>query len=218
MAAYFGEKKELDHKQYAIIPAQGNFALETTDLEKQVQWDYCREKFAAKFVDTDVQGFLFSHPEKRGKDVANFLHKFETIVGFSQPVSYFSETNKDTILWIGISPFWLPCMMRRSLLTILLRCGMCYNTECDNFDDALFGDHKDNIYARETKSAILRFMFGFTEFTGKKQIDVFHMSVIKHGWREEFQKIDDSNIRRLLVLPEGSVKETSIVGLESLWV
>jgi len=217
MTAYFGPKKELNHKQYPVIPPQGNFALEVSDLAKQAHWDHCREQFAAKFTEAEIQGFFFSHPEKKGRDVANFLHKFENIIGFSQPLSYFAETNKDIILWIGISPFWLPCMMRRSLLTILLRCGMYYNVEQDNFDDALFGNYKENIYARETRSAILRFMFGFTKFTGQKPVDAFQTSVVKHGWREEFQKIDDAIVRRRLVLPEGATKEASIVGLESLW-
>lgn len=217
MTAYFGHKKELNHKQYPVVPPSGNFSLEVSDPDKQAHWDHCREQFAAKFVDAEIKGFYFSHPEKKGHDVANFLNKFENILDAAQPRTSFSETNKDIILWVGISPFWLPCTMRRSLLTILLRCGMYYNTEQDNFDDALFGEHKENIYARETKSAILRFLFGFTKFTGPKPVDAFQTSVVKHGWREEFQKLDDSVIRRRLVLPEGVSKEASIVGLESLW-
>lgn len=217
MMASFGPKKELSHKQIAVMPPQGNYALDNNDPEKQFHWDHCREQFAAKFTDADSKGFYFSHPEKKGRDVANFISKFENIVDFTQSVSHFSETNRNVILWVGISSFWLPCMMKRSLLTILLRCGMHYDSEKDNFDDALFGEHKDNIYARETRSAILRFMFGFTQFTGPKPADIFQTSVVKHGWREEFQKLDDSIIRRRLVLPEGKVKEASIVGLESLW-
>lgn len=213
MTAYFGLKKELNYKQFAVIPPVGNFALD--DPEKQFHWDHCREQFAAKF--TDAKGFYFSHPENKGLDIANFLHKFETIVGFSQPFSIYCETNKDIIIWIEVSSFWLPCLMRRSLLTILLRCGINYVTAKDNFDDALFGEYKESIYARETRSAILRFMFGFTEFAGK-QAETFQTSVIKHGWREEFQKIDDSVVRKRLILPHGTTKETSIVGVESLWV
>lgn len=212
MAAYFGPKKEL--KQYNGTPPHGNFALELTDLTKPFHWDHCREQFAAKFV--DAPGFYFSHPEHKGRDVANFLSKFEYIVGI-QPVSSFAETNKDVVLWVNVSPFWIPCWTKRSLLTILLRCGMNYNSNNDNFDDALFGDYKENIYARETRSAILRFMFGFTKFVGQKPADVFQSSVVKHGWREEFQKLDDSVVRRRLVMPDGFPKETSIVGLESLW-
>lgn len=212
MAAYFGLKKEL--KQYNGIPPHGNFALEPIDSTKLFHWDHCREQFAAKFV--DALGFYFSHPEHKGRDVANFLSKFEQIVGI-HPVSSFAETNKNVVLWVNVSPFWISCWLKRSLLTILLRCGINYNSDQDNFDDALFGNYKENIYVRETKSAVLRFMFGFTKFVGKNPINVFQSSIVKHGWREEFQKLDDSVIRRRLILPEGCSKETNMVGLESLW-
>ena len=60
-------------------------------------------------------------------------------------------------------------------------------------------------------------MFGFTQFTGQKPIAALQpQTVIKHGWREEFQKIDETLIRRRLVSPNES-KESSLVGLESLW-
>jgi hypothetical protein len=217
MKAIFGIEKDL--KQYYGSPPIGNYALESPDPAKNVHWDHCREQFAAKFSET-IPGFFFSHADNKGEDVANFITKFEKIVGLgtdAKPFSVFSKTNRDNILWIEVANFWRPCLMKRSLLSMLMRCGLNYISAEDNFDDALFGDFKESIYVRETKSAILRFMFGFTKFTGQRPVDAFQTSMIKHGWREEFLKIDDLTVRRRLVLPDDVPKEVTIVGLESLW-
>lgn len=217
MKARFGEIKEF--KTCYGAPPVGNYALETGD-DKNVKWDHCREQFAAKFNEL-TPGFFFSHPSGKGQDIAEFVTKFEAIT-FSRmrkPHDYssFSKTTKETILWVAPTPFWLNCLMKRSLLTIILRCGINYVADTDNFDDALFGDYKESVYAKETRSATLRFMFGFTNFTGSPQNVGSYSSVVKHGWREEFQKLDDCTIRRRLALPDGEVREASIIGVESLW-
>lgn len=212
MKARFGEIKQL--KQCYGAPPVGNYALEA-EPPKGVHWDHCREQFASKFNEI-TPGFFFSHPPGKSLDVGEFVAKFESITGFKQP-STFSETNKDNILWTEPSRTWLDCQMKRSLLTIILRCGMNYVVDEDNFDDALFGDHKESVYVKETRSATLRFMFGFTRFTGNIAAITSSTSVVKHGWREEFKPLDDSTIRRRLVLPEGETREASIIGVESLW-
>lgn len=212
MKASFGEIRKF--KQCYGTPPVGNFALEA-EPPKGVHWDHCREQFASKFNEI-TPGFYFSHPPGKSLDVGEFVAKFESIVGLKQPTT-FCETQKDTILWAEPSRFWLDCQMKRSLLTIILRCGINYITTSDNFDDALFGEHKESQYVKETKSATLRFMFGFTRFTGKCDAITSTTSVVKHGWREEFKPLDDSTIRRRLVLPEGETREASIIGVESLW-
>lgn len=208
MNASFGPTKEL--KQFYSNPPPGHFALEP-DPSKTIHWDHCREQFAAKFNEK-TEGFYFSHPENKGENVANFLIKFEDIIEL-EVFSTFSKTNKDTILWIDIAPFWLNCFMKRSLLTILLRCGINYDSD---FDEALFGTQfKESIYTIETKPAIMRFMFGFTKFTGQEVSGAFQ-SVIKHGWKEEFQKLDNFTIRNKLVSPNKE-KETTFLVIDSLW-
>jgi hypothetical protein len=59
-------------------------------------------------------------------------------------------------------------------------------------------------------------MFGFTQFTGKSNVNP-NSTVIKHGWREEFLRLDDFAVRRRLVLPKDVNREMSIVGIETLW-
>jgi hypothetical protein len=195
-----------------VLPQPCNYALDV-DPPKNIHWDYCREQFAAKFNEF-TSGFYFSHPKGKSYDVVNFFHKFETIVGISE-MSTYAKTDKESILWVVPSEFWKDCQMKRSLMTIIIRCGINYDSSKDNFDDALFGDYKESVYVKETRSAILRFMFGFTKFTGMLAPPT--STVIKHGWREEFQKLDDSVIRRRLILPEGNSKELNVVGIDALW-
>ncbi len=195
-----------------VNPPKGNFALES---ENGLKWDHCREKFAAKFDET-INGFYLSHELNAGRNVASFFHKFESIINCNTNIKFsrYKKTSRNTILWIEPSKFWVDCHMKRSLLTLLVRCGMNYDYKKDNFDDALFGNYKESQYLRETKSAVLRFMFGFTKFTGSLS-DKPYATVIKHGWREEFLNIDDYTIRKKLISPD-SIQQ-NIVGLESLW-
>ena len=86
-----------------------------------------------------------------------------------------------------------------------------------SFDDALFGyQHKESNLMIETKPAVMRFMFGFTKYTGITPV-LGQANIIKHGWKEEFHKLDESEIKNRLVLPDGVKKSSNIVGSESIW-
>lgn len=211
-----GKAKFRAKKKFKFIsqPLVGSFALEI-DPPKDVRWDHCREQFAAKFNES-IEGFYFSHPIGKSYDIGEFINKFELIIGVEN-YTEFAITEKQNILWIKQSDFWTNCQIKRSLFTILIRCGMNYDAKIDNFDDVLFGEYKENIYLKETKSALLRFMFGFTYFTGKIN-NYTSTTVVKHGWKEEFSKLDNSTIRRRLILPDCKKIKSSIVGLESLWL
>lgn len=218
MRATFGDMRAF--KQPYSLPPVGNFALEV-EPPKAPHWDHCREQFAAKFNES-VEGFYYSVHPNGAEDVACFLVKCEEVVGIkdlkkSYQHSTFCKTGKNTILWVSPSMFWLDCEMKRSLLTVFLRCGLNYNHEKDNFDDALFSEnYKENKYARETRAAIMRFLFGFTKWTDRPKERTEYMSS-KHGWHEEFRCQDNVGVRKKLALPDGEVMETSIIGVESLW-
>jgi hypothetical protein len=209
MKAKFNDVKKI---KTHMLPPIGNFAIE--DPIKDVRWDHCREQFAAKFNE-DTVGFYFSHPNGFSQDVGEFLTKFEIIVGVKNN-SVFSKTERNDVTWIQPSLFWRSCYLRRSLLTLILRCSMNYRVEKDNFDDALFGDYKECLYIKETKPALLRFMFGFTQFNGKLSTKPI-ANIVRHGWREEFLRLDEFAIRRRLISPENVAREMSIVGVETLW-
>lgn len=221
MKVTFGDKKPLS--SYYSVPADGQFALEP-EPDKSLHWDHCREQFLGKFKE-NISGFYFSHKYHRGVNIAGFILKFEEIIRAENNIELttFRETERDTALWIEPSNFWRNCIMKKSLLTLLLRCGTNYDNEADNFDDALFGgNYNENKYARDTKSAVLRFLFGFTKFVGSLQQSVppmgnnINSTLIRHGWHAEFDKNSIYEIRRKLVRPIES-SEVLLVGAESLW-
>lgn len=220
MKATFGAVKPF--RQCYGSPPPGNFAVEP-EPPREIHWDHCREQFAVHYTQ-HTQGFYFSHPPEKGEDVASFLVKCERILGieelktpFSQSV--FGKTGKQTVIWVEASRFWSCCPMRRSLITVFLRCGMNYSEEQDNFDEALFSEqfHKDNQYTRETRSATLRFLFGFTRYTGNFPPVGTYTSVLKFGWHEEFSKMDDFTVRKRLVLPEDEAPAPSLIGMVEPW-
>lgn len=202
-------------------PPNGNFALEY-DVHRRVHWDHCREQFAAKFNE-GIVGFFFSHPEEKSIDIAQFIRKFEIVLGIHELLnpfefSQFSKTNKAKIIWVEPSLFWRNCAMKRSLLTILMRCTINYNHLEDNFDEVLFSEqYKENLYLRESRSATLRFMFGFTNFVGQLPVPSAYSAVLKHGWREEFFKQEDSVIKKKLLLPEDQINKISSIDLDAIW-
>lgn len=83
--------------------------------------------------------------------------------------------------------------MRRSLLTILLRAGMLYDTDKDNYEKALFGEP----YIIPTKQAVMRFMYGFTKYAGPPMETGVNLEI--KGWKRVFSKLKEEEIRRYLV-------------------
>jgi len=223
MKVTFGDKKPFS--QCYSAPAEGQFALEA-EGEKSLYWDHCREQFLGKFKE-GIAGFYFSHKAEQGVNVAGFVLKFEEIVGAelkSLSLSHFSETCRETVLWVEPSDFWRSCLLKKSLLTLLLRCGSNYDNTRDNFDDALFApEYSENKYVRETKNAIMRFLFGFTKFSGNlsQSVPVQAMgttsTLIRHGWHAEFEKNTIYDVRRKLIRPSDESNEVLLVGSESLW-
>lgn len=201
-------------------PNVGNFALES-DSGRITHWDTCREQFASKF-NQDLNGFYFSHKEDKGYDIANFLHRFENIIkscdkNFVLENTEFAFTSSPCVMHVKVSPFWKECYFKRSLFTIIIRCGSNYDNQSNNFDECLFNpDFKECVYLLETKLAVMRFLFGYTKYTGTQPVPN-GSSVLKHGWKEEFKNEDCHSIRQKLILPENLAGSTNIVGLDSIW-
>ena len=83
--------------------------------------------------------------------------------------------------------------MRRSLLTILLRAGMLYNKDRDNYEQALFTEP----YIVPTKQAVMRFLYGFTKYAGPSMEPGTNLET--KGWKMIFSKLKEEEIRRYLV-------------------
>jgi hypothetical protein len=168
----------------------GSFALDVSPLK----FENCRERFA-KYWDESTTGWFLKHPENKGKDIASFLVKTEYILK-QKEFSKFSDTNRDSILWIEPSEFWKSCRLRRSLLTIIVRAGMFYDLKNDNYEDALFSQE----YVTPTKRAVQRFLFGFTKYVGTDMDN--NSSLEKKGWKTIFEGKDTEAIKSILVWPE----------------
>jgi hypothetical protein len=186
MEVKFKEKKTIT--ALSVDAISGSFALDSTPF----RFEHCRERFG-KMWDKSTQGFYFRHIPGKGFDIAAFVLKTEEVLG-KKRFSKFSETNWDSILWIEPCLFWRCCRMRRSLFTILVRCGINYSALYDNYEEALFAD----AYAFNTRKAVMRFLFGFTKYKGPS---IEGGTIETTGWKAIFQGKDEAYIRSALVWP-----------------
>jgi hypothetical protein len=85
--------------------------------------------------------------------------------------------------------------MRRSFFTAMLRAGQSYDIVENNFEEALW----TNRYLRQSQYATLRFLRGYTEYTGGIT-----------GWNNQFfwggsgwrpKSPSEQEVRKLLVKP-----------------
>lgn len=176
------------HVSTPYRPEAGSFAVcKKFDgySHKVVQWHYCRDVFHPQLYNLDL--FFFSHDLNKSFNVASFMTKIESKLDLDIPSEY-GPTQRKSIMWIRPSRWWTIRTMRRSLFTILLRCGNNYFPSKKNFKEALFSDP----YAAVTKYAINRFLHGYTAYTGQKK-----------GWLDQFYeiKLDKLAIDSLLVEP-----------------
>jgi hypothetical protein len=194
------------------IPPFGHFATDKPELD----WEKCRERFASNF-NSSTKGFYFSHEQNRGEYIACFIDKVETILiegsGVLLEKTEFGRTNLNFALWVAPSSFWSCCPMRRSLFTILLRSALNYDPCVDNFEQALYTDDtKNGQFAGETKEAIQRFLFGFTNYQGHTDVEG-----INKGWWTIFKNAKVEDIRKKLVKPDGRAAQVSLIGMGNLW-
>jgi hypothetical protein len=205
----FGRKKSFNpsHAPYAS-PKAGAFAV---DGEK-ISWVKCREQFAPKFS-SYINGIYFVHEKDKGESVAAFILQAEKVLGVSyKDRSAFSKTNKDCVIWVNVSPFWKECELRRSLLTILLRAGMNYSIEENNFSKTLFS----NLYVKQTEMAIKRFFFGFVNFRGQMVMALNRTN--RKGWVNIFKDAGVKDVKKILVKPAKKNPEDNFLAAGTLWV
>lgn len=201
------------------IPEAGRYALDAVK-PKQPSWEKCRERFACK-LNPETEGFFFSHNKDQSSNVAGFIAKSEEILELSDRSNY-CLTERDIIMWVAPARFWMDCWMKRSFLTILLRCGMYYDPERDNYEEALFGNGTENDAAREythkTRLAVMRFMFGFTKFIRPEGVVEPLASETLHSklWVEVFKDRSIKELKTILVA-EKPAHNFGILGADAIW-
>lgn len=204
MEPIFHENKIITSLQ--VSAESGSFALD----EKPLKFEKCRERFAPLFL-PDTHGFYFTHIPGFGERIAKFILKTELILGETEHTTY-AMTNRSTILWVKPSKFWKSCYIRRSLLTILLRAGNDYDPDRDNYESALFRQE----YVIPTKKAVMRFLYGFTRYTG--EIPIGAPTLIVKGWKMIFEGKTENEIRSLLVRPNSQKRLQCIELPDALWI
>lgn len=138
------------------------------EVYRIINWHYCRDVFNPYLYKIDI--FFYAHKLNKGINILYFMQKIEKkLIIFSD----YGPTQKKSIMWIRPSKWWTTKPIRRSLLTLLIRCGENYDFKKNNFKDALFSDP----YSKATKYAINRFLSGHTHYTGSKK-----------GWFDQFDE------------------------------
>lgn len=182
----------------------GCFALD----KKPFYLEKCRERFATQWTKR-TKGFFFSN-KKNGDEVAAFVLKTEEILRLKSK-SKFALTNYKKILWVEPAYFWKSCRMRRSLFTCLLRAGVSYGLERDNYESALFGE----MHLKKSKPAIKRFLYGYTKYIGEKPSGSATLEI--YGWSYYFSGKGAKFVKDKLIQPRRKQRTTSDMLKEELW-
>lgn len=141
----------------------------------------CREAFHAH--NTQMRLMCMGHDSYQGPNIAAFIRKIELKMQHTR-LSEIGPTNRRTVSWIRPAAFWDRNNTRRSLFTILLRAGMLYEPDTDNFDRALVG----TTHASGTKIAIDRFLSGYTWYRGTSS----------QLWYDNFSSATAVTVKKLL--------------------
>ena len=204
MEVQFKEPKIIK-SMYAGSGSPGYYA--TSDIP--FRFESCREKFLTKITNR-TKGFYFRHKKNGGANVAAFILKTEEILKLKER-SEFALTNEDCVLWIEPCKFWNNCKMKRALLTILLRAGIRYDRNIDNYEQAAF---KEN-YLKITQKAFKRFLFGYTKYIGEEPHGSSALET--YGWVYFFKQKSNKDIKQVWVLPRKKKSLASSVVEDELW-
>lgn len=158
-----------------------------------LEWLYCREYFQDESA--GIKRLLFCHKPNKCKRIAAFMHVIENSLDIGERTEI-GPTQRNNISWIRVSSWWTGTSMKRSLFTILLRCGQNYKPAFDNFEEALFS----TFYTKNTEFAVRRFLQGHTKYVGKKK-GWYNQFRNEGGDDETFRPVSNDEVERLLVRP-----------------
>lgn len=199
-----------------------------------IAWESCRERFQISMSDPKVKSILYSFDESQNRyGLAAFLHKTETILGLKRKSTYNEVYKKDglyyrRVLRINIARFWKSEYIRSSFFTALLRVGAghtsaghCnfaqyppYDPETNNYEECLF----KNPNMALTKTAVKRFLCGFTHYTGPHPHPNGGNGLQNVGWMNLLADAGGNNAGKgwqLLVKPKNDNK--NIIAAGKFW-
>lgn len=193
-----------------MVPDKDHFSP-----EEPFAWAKCRETFYDKFTPATI-GFFFSHPNDTPHSIYEFILKTEETLrfaGVSCESTKMSLTNRDYAVWVEPSTFWKGCEFKRSLFTILLRCGSNYKND---YEEALIS----NSYIKDTYVAVKRFLFGYTEYSNsgsELKSSFIRTDNQKKGWVTNFKGLSKDEVKLLLRRPSDKENVKNFYGVGSIW-
>lgn len=167
------------------------------------EWLYCREYFQDE--SNGIKRMLFCHTAHRCKNIAAFIYSIEDKLNIEEK-TVIGPTQRYNISWIKVSSWWTKTSMKRSLFTILLRCGVNFKLQENNFEEALFS----SVYTKHTEYAVRRFLDGNTKYSGKKK-GWYNQFYWGGGNRWDHKKPTKEEVDKLLNLPVK--KENNIINI-----
>ena len=196
----YGELKHVENP--ATNVRSGSFARVTSESNGALQidnWVYCRDSFHYHFHNIDQ--LLFAHSPHASKRIAAFIYEFEKRMKHEK-LSLCGPTNMSRITWVKPAKFWLTKNIRKSLFTCLLRAGIRYDPEKNNFEETL----NSVPYLARTQNAVKWFLQGYT--WPKKNDTV--------GWYDNFVRAKDSALAKKLTRKPVDEKKLMEYALELL--
>jgi len=188
--AIWGDVKQL--KSPAYEPAAGSFAICQESGGRLVlsKFYHCRDVFHTDSRDLAAGAIIaFVCTAAAAPKVAAFVTEFEKRLGHEK-LTRMGLTNSASIMWVEPAAFWFGNPLRRSLFTALLRAGVGYNPETNNFDAAIAKEK----YLGPTKAAVKHFLEGHTWISS--EVDT------ARGWYDNFAGISvESLTKRLTFKP-----------------
>ena len=162
------KKIKICYQYYPTPISFANYSRFENDTYFVRQWYKCRDLWQTRMGKTDL--FFLAHESGKSKNIIEFMKIVEEKLNLADRSQY-GFTQKKFIIYIRPSKWWLQRAIKKSLYTILLRCGSNYLPLKNNFYDALQSEK----YLIDTKYALDRFLSGYTNYHGKVR-----------GWYNQF--------------------------------
>lgn len=208
----FSTDRSFTIKTLNMCNNMGYFCIIRSDTIESLYWDSCREIFAKNFHENSI-GFYYVVDFKKVDFIMAFINDAEKVLNLSFFTKFY-KTNKENIIAIIPSQFWMGCFLRRSLFTLLCRVAFFHDSD-STFEQTLLNETGVKIESKidsnkkdiqKTKNAILRFFLGYNTYVGKK-LATPDLGPWKHGWVEQFMGKNDVEIKKLLVQEKITLSE-----------
>lgn len=184
------------------------------------EWHPCRETFYQTWKSTPIICFGAKYPRRLLSFIRITEIRLSKLSGEEIPATKVGRTNCKGITWIEVSSWWRATAIRRSFFTEFIRAGSYYNRPLTNEEKAIvispiYGHTQTlsrkadywtammmRIHFRKTQPAVLRFLDGYTHYTGSRSCQWFTaMFHADYDDGPEAGPVCGSRLKKLLVKP-----------------